>query len=288
MAHWFQLSLTVQAPDAEVLSAHLFDLGCCGVQEEAAGDGIRLVAYFEDRQDREVLLRTLHAHLDDLGTAAEIQVADVPDADWATAWRVHFKPVFPTPRMVVCPPWDVQLAPAGGFSMVIDPQMGFGTGHHETTRLALMGLERCVRSGDRVLDVGTGSGILSIAAIKLGAAFVAAVDTDKPAVDNARDNLVKNGVADRVEVRLGSVDAAPGVFDVVAANIISGILVPMLPDLVARLAGSGQMVLGGVLTRERDAFLKALSDVGLVVKDEMADGEWLCVIAEKATMDDRP
>lgn len=287
MAGWFQLSLTVQAEAADILSAQVFDLGCSGVQEEAVGDGIRLMAYFEDRldRDREALLHALRTHLDDLGSAAEIQIAEVPDADWATAWRVHFKPVFPTPRMVVCPPWDVQPAPDGGFSMVIDPQMGFGTGHHETTRLALAGLERCVKVGSRVLDVGTGSGILSIAAVKLGAAFVAAVDTDKPAIENARDNLVQNGVADGVDVRLGSVDAIQGVFDVVVANIISSILAPMLPDLVARMADAGQMVLGGILGRERDAFLSAVADAGLAVRDEMADGEWLCVIAGKGALE---
>lgn len=281
MAHWFQVSLAVQADVADMLSAQLFDLGCRGIQEEAAGDGIRLLAYFEDRRNRAEVVRGLQTCLDERGIAPEIRVADVPDADWATAWRVHFKPVFPTPRMVVCPPWDVRPAPDGGFAIVIDPQMGFGTGHHETTRLALAGLERCVKPGHRVLDVGTGSGILSIAAVKLGAVFVAAVDTDGPAVDNARENLAQNGVADRVDVRLGSVDAAQGAFDVVAANIISSILVPMLPHLVARMADAGQMVLGGILTRERDAFLSALSDAGLDVRDDLAEGEWLCVVAAR-------
>ena len=160
--------------------------------------------------------------------------------------------------------------------------MAFGTGHHETTRLALLGLEKKITSGDRVLDVGTGSGILSIAAVKLGAGEVMAVDIEAAAIENARANCVLNGVDTQVVLMQCSAQTVPGIFDVVVANIISSILLPMVPELAKRLHPEGYAILGGILDREREAFCAVLDRANLVLDEMLDDGEWLCAIARKS------
>jgi ribosomal protein L11 methyltransferase len=258
-------------------------MGSCGVQEEdlADGMGVRLIAYFDSSYDRCAIVTHLSADLDAVGVSAEFHVDDVPAVDWATSWRSHFEPVYPTPKMVVCPPWNRVPDPPGGFAITIDPQMAFGTGHHETTRLALLGLEQRVMAGERVLDVGTGSGILSIAAAKMGAAHVMAIDIEAPAIENARLNCDVNGVSDRVVLAQHSVDAVSDVFHVVVANMISSILFPMMFALTERIQPGGCAILGGVLDREQDAFENTLGNVGLGIDEMLHDGEWVCAIASK-------
>ena len=280
LSHWFQVSIGLPLSVAEVVSAKLFDLGCGGVQEEdlADGAGVRLIAYFDPSHDRSAIVTHLTA---EIGVSAEIQIDDVPDVDWTTFWRSYFEPLYPTPKMVVCPPWNRVPDPPDGFAITIDPQMAFGTGHHETTRLALIGLEQRVGAGDQVLDVGTGSGILSIAAAKMGAKQVMAVDIEAAAIANARLNCDVNGVSDRVVLAQHSVDAVSGVFHVVVANMISSILFPMLSALTERIQPGGCAVLGGVLDREHEAFKNMLRNVGLDIDEMLEDGEWLCAIASK-------
>ncbi len=258
----------------EIASAQLFELGCCGVVEEDISDGVRLAAYFETIQNK--------AEIEQALMPCECRFEQVPDTDWTLAWRSFFQPVYPTPRMAICPPWDMVPDPPGGFTIAIDPQMAFGTGHHETTRLALLGLEKKIMSGDRVLDVGTGSGILSIAAVKLGASEVMAVDIEAAAIENARANCILNGVDIKVVLGQYSVDRVSGVFDVGVANIISSILLPIIPELAKRLQSGGYAILGGILDREREAFCAVLDRADLVLDEMLEDGEWLCAIARKS------
>ena len=257
----------------EIVSAQLFELGCCGVAEEDISDEVRLTAYFETMQNEAEIRQVLMPY--------ECRFEQVPDTDWTLGWRSFFQPVYPTPRMAICPPWDRVPDPPSGFTIAIDPQMAFGTGHHETTRLALLGLEKRITSGGRVLDVGTGSGILSIAAVKLGAAEVMAVDIEAAAIENARANCILNGVDAKVVLEQHSVDRVSGVFDVVVANIISSILLPMVPELAKRLEPEGCAILGGILLREREALCTALHRANLVLDEMLEDGEWLCAIARK-------
>lgn len=281
MENWFRVTVVVPLQQAEDISAQLFELGCAGVQEETVDHGVCLIAFFEDQKKQADILRAYKTLMADFGVTAEIHAEAVPNEDWTTSWRDYFKPVYATPRIVICPAWAPEPVPEGGFSILIDPKMAFGTGHHETTRLALMGLEKCVVGRERVLDVGTGSGILAIAAIKLGAQSVMAVDTDPPAIDNTQENLVLNGVLEGVVVKEGSVGAVSGTFDVVVANIISSILVPLLPQIATRVQPGGRVVLGGILTREREAFCKAITQAGFVMDEMLEDGEWICAVGHK-------
>ena len=274
MNRYFQVSVVVPSVRVEIASAQLFELGCCGVVEEDISDGVRLTAYFETIQNK--------AEIEQALMPCECRFEQVPDTDWTLAWRSFFQPVYPTPRMAICPPWDMVPDPPGGFTIAIDPQMAFGTGHHETTRLALLGLEKKIMSGDRVLDVGTGSGILSIAAVKLGASEVMAVDIEADAIENARANCILNGVDIKVVLGQYSVDRVSGVFDVGVANIISSILLPIIPELAKRLQSGGYAILGGILDREREAFCAVLDRADLVLDEMLEDGEWLCAIARKS------
>ena len=271
---YFQVSVVVPSARVEIASAQLFELGCCGVVEEDVSDGVRLIAYFEVGKNEAEIGQALMPW--------ECRFEQVPDTDWTLAWRSFFRPVYPTPRMAICPPWDRVPDPPGGFTIAIDPQMAFGTGHHETTRLALLGLEKKIMPGDRVLDVGTGSGILSIAAVKLGASEVMAVDIEAAAIENARANCVLNGVDAQVVLGQCSVEGVSGIFDVVVANMISGILFPIIPELAKRLHPEGCAILGGILDREREAFCAVLDEANLVLDEMLEDGEWLCAIARKS------
>ena len=271
---YFQVSVVVPSARVDIASAQLFELGCCGVVEEEIRDGVRLIAYFEAGKNEAEIRQALVPY--------ECRFEPVPDTDWTLAWRSFFRPVYPTPRMAICPPWDRVPDPPGGFTIAIDPQMAFGTGHHETTRLALLGLEKKITSGNRVLDVGTGSGILSIVAVKLGAAEVMAVDIEAAAIENARANCVLNGVDAQVVLMQCSVDRVSGIFDVVVANMISSILFPIIPELAKRLHPEGYAILGGILDREREAFCAVLDEANLVIDEMLKDGEWLCAIARKS------
>lgn len=274
MNRYFQVSVVVPSARVKIVSAQFFELGCCGVVEEDISDEVRLTAYFGAEQNEAEIRQALVPY--------ECCFEQVPDTDWTLAWRSFFQPVYPTPRMAICPPWDRVPDPPGGFTIAIDPQMAFGTGHHETTRLALLGLEKKIMSGDRVLDVGTGSGILSIAAVKLGASEVMAVDIEADAIENARANCILNGVDTKVVLGQYSVDRVSGVFDVGVANIISSILLPIIPELAKRLHPEGYAILGGILDREREALCAALDRTDLVLDEMIEEGEWLCAIARKS------
>ena len=165
---------------------------------------------------------------------------------------------------MIAPSWaGVGPEHNGQMRLTIDPKMAFGTGYHESTRLVLRLLPDVVLPGARVLDVGTGTGVLAIAALALGAQSAVGVDIDPWSVTNGTENATLNGVKDRFEVREGSLDVVPeSAFDLVVANIIRSVLVPMLPDLVSKMAPRTPVVFAGLLGTERDAFLDAAGGGG--------------------------
>jgi len=281
VADWFRIVVVIPPQHVEDVSAELFEMGCGGVHEDVVDQDVCLIAYFEDVGQKDSVRAMCSEILTKLGRPAELLVEDVPDEDWTTSWRDYFKPVYATERILICPPWAPEPAPENGFVILIDPKMAFGTGHHETTRLALAGLEASITGGETVLDVGTGSGILSIAAMKLGATSVEAVDTDPPAVENTQDNLVLNEVLSGVHVQAGSLSIVKGTFDVVVANIISSILGPLLPDIALRTKSNGRVILGGILDREREAFCQLVCSAGFDIDQVLELGEWICVLGHK-------
>jgi ribosomal protein L11 methyltransferase len=213
-----------------------------------------------------------------------VYAESVPLTDeWKERWKEGFKPFHVTERFVVCPPWESYTG--GGEIIVIDPGMAFGTGSHETTAMCMQALEDSVRPGDAVLDVGAGSGILSIAAVLLGAEAVTAVEIDADAARAARLNFERNGVAGRIELAEGDMRRAEDDgkrYDVAVANLVSGLIAELLPTLAARLKQRGRLILSGLLAREELTMRERLSAEGFCVERAALKGEWLALYASLA------
>ena len=215
----------------------------------------------------------------------ELTTRNVHEADWAEAWKEHFPVLRVGRRLVIRPTWRTYEAAPGDVVIDLDPGMAFGTGLHPTTQLCLVALEsiaeRGLVDGARVLDVGCGSGILSIAAARLGAREVVAVDTDPVAVEATKKNAETNGLRSVIKAREGSVPTGEGPFDVVCANLIATLLVDLAPALAAELRrdARGELLASGIfLDREGDvrtAFTKALLDVG----NAWDSGDWIALEA---------
>ena len=280
---WHCLRLEVPAACAEDVSAWAYELGSCGLQAEEAGEQTRLSAYFaaEPTCDLAGVRRELTHRLAALGLVSPIDTECVEEQDWEVEWRRFFAAVWATERIVVHPSWiPVEMA-EGQIAVSIDPKMAFGTGGHESTQLCLQALESYLRPGARCLDLGTGSGILSIAAALLGAGPVLAVDIDEKAVANARENLAHNRIgSEQVEVRLGGVETvAERSFDLVLANIQSHVLRPLLTPLRGLLAADGRIAFSGLLAREEAAFCRWVTEATLEVDTILAKEAWICVVA---------
>jgi ribosomal protein L11 methyltransferase len=222
----------------------------------------------------------------------ELQTREVHEEDWAHAWKRHFPVLRIGRRLVIRPTWRRHAAAPGEVVLALDPGMAFGTGLHPTTRLCLAGLERLADAGHvagaRVLDVGCGSGILAIAAARLGARSVLGVDTDPLAVEVTAANARRNRVARIVDARPGSLPAAEGPFDVVLANLIASLLVRLAAQLYAAVRpgtgaqGTGGRLLAGGIFIDREAEVRrALAAAGFRLVAREDEGDWVTLEAER-------
>ena len=208
--------------------------------------------------------------------AAEVSHRVVSDGEWRDGWRAYYRPFRAGVRLVICPSWEDYTAAPGDLVLRLDPGMAFGTGTHPTTRLCLEALEERVRPGDRILDWGTGSGILAIAAGLLGAGEILAIDQDPAAVDSARDNLLRNGLADRVELRQGGIESCPAraAFDLIVANITADPILSGLEAALARLRPGGTLLLCGISEHRAQEVRAALQTGEPASLEERSDEGW--------------
>ena len=208
----------------------------------------------------------------------------VHEADWAEAWKAHFPVLRVGRRLVIRPTWRRHRRRPDDVVVALDPGMAFGTGLHPTTRLCLAGIEslsdRGLLAGARLLDVGCGSGILAIAGLKFGAREAIGVDTDPIAIAATEANAARNGVRRRITVREGSLPTADGPFDVVVANLIAGVLVPLAPLLRDALRLGGSLLASGIFADREAEVRRAFGDAGLAVAARSAEGEWVALEAE--------
>jgi ribosomal protein L11 methyltransferase len=204
----------------------------------------------------------------------------VREEDWAEAWKAHYD-IEKVGRVVVRPLWRDYDAQPGDVVINLDPGMAFGTGQHPTTRMCLQALQDRMHSGDYVLDLGSGSGILAIAAVALGAQSVLAVDTEEQAVKMTRENVGHNGMSDRIETREGSIEAvaADGPFDIILANINAAAVASLAGDMASRLKPGGWLAAGGVIEEREGLAREALQAAGLRIEATMASGDWRTFIA---------
>jgi ribosomal protein L11 methyltransferase len=277
------LSLTVDLPEAssELAQSALHDAGALGlevrdsegppmpgVRGPKAGEAI-VVAYFDGREAAFDALAMLGHEFPE----ARARIEDVPTQDWSNAWKALIRSV-EIGRLWVGPPWDVANAPAGKARVVIEPKMAFGTGDHPTTSLCLAAVDRFLvaHPGASVLDVGTGTGVLAIAARKLGAGRVVGVDNDEMSVTLANENAVANAVVG-LELSGKTLEQVTGPFDLVVANILANTLVALAPAIAAKTGK--QLVLAGVLVPQQAEVEAAYRAQGLVPEGQQTQGDWI-------------
>lgn len=264
--------------ESDDLAVELFDLGASGVETRddetlsKATAGVLLVASFEDEE-------TARAALEALGEDRATLVF-VEGDDWRDEWKRFFKPSRIGERFVVRPSWEPFDAGPDDLVIVIDPGRAFGTGLHETTRLVIRELEQRVTPGVEVLDVGTGSGILSIAALMLGAGRALGIDVDEDAVEIAVENAAINGLADRFEGSATPVDAIEARYPLVLANIEARVLIPLAAAIGARVAPGGVLILSGLLAGQEDEVQGHY--VGFERLALTREGDWVALTLERA------
>ncbi|MCS7155264.1 MAG: 50S ribosomal protein L11 methyltransferase [Bacteroidota bacterium] len=270
MRPYLELRLYARPEHMELLLAELWEWGFEGFEEDES----LLRAYkpaSEKDPDAEELLGLLRRWDPEL----RLELRRLEPEDWLSRWAELFEPVAVTPFWVR-PPWKPAQVPEGHVELIIEPKMAFGTGHHASTRLVLRLLARWLRPGARMLDVGTGTGILAIGAIKLGAARAVAVDIDEFACENARENARLNKVEDRLEVRLGSLEAvSERGFDLITANLTRSAIEELLPELLRRRARRAPMVWSGLLASDEPLLQKTLHTHRLTLIERQAEQEWV-------------
>jgi ribosomal protein L11 methyltransferase len=261
----FFLRLTCPSDEAEWLSAELWDAGTAGIQEIDRDGEITLLSGFEKNESRESLLRRFALYRPEW------------EHDDATDWVAHTKEAWPPrrvgERLFLTPPWYDGETPSGCLRVIHNPGLACGTGEHPCTQLALEALEKCMLTGATVADVGTGSGILAIAALRLGAARAVGLDTDEAALAAARENFALNGLPALLSA--GSAEAVQsGTADVTVANIGATVLLAISEDLLRIIKPNGTLILTGFPEWELSALRKMFPSASV-----SAMNEWRCIVA---------
>lgn len=322
---WHEITVLALEPSQEMVSHYMYEYGAAGVSIEESWtpdkprdtslgqwydkplNDIRpgyaeIKGYYAEDTDVEAVvakLRQALAELPEYGYDAgefTFAVKQVKDEDWANAWKQYFKPLQVSERLTIKPTWE-DYSPRGDEVVIeLDPGMAFGTGTHPTTALCLRVLERTVREGDTMIDVGTGSGILAIGAVKLGASRVLALDLDPVAVSSATENVKLNGLQDVIEVRrsdllgvLNEGDASASVqppVDIVVANILAEIIVQFIDDVREVLKPGGIYIASGIyILKEADVKAGLLAS-GFEIIDRVRQDDWVAIVAGKPKEDD--
>jgi len=283
---FIEVSILLHREAVEGMTAMLLALGAKGVAEESAAAQQKLVAYFPDDGQEEARLEAIRERVEELrGLGLEVgsgytAVRLVEEAEWGESWKAHFHVQRIAPNLVIAPSWEPYQAKPGEQVVVLDPGMAFGTGGHATTRLCLRALAELVSAGDRVADIGCGSGILSIAAARLGAASVLATDSDPTVVPVARRNAIRNGVADRIEFAESDLlPVARGPFDIAVCNILAPEVIRLASDLPRLLASGGRFIGSGFVIESIEEVGAALAEAGLEVVAVPREEEWAAVVA---------
>ncbi|MDU4959816.1 MAG: 50S ribosomal protein L11 methyltransferase [Sporomusaceae bacterium] len=263
----------------------------CDIPESADPEVVTVKAYLpaDDLLDDKLRLfedrvNTLERHDLDKGRGC-IECHEVQEEDWATSWKAYYHPVKVGERIVIKPSWEEYIELPDDVVIELDPGMAFGTGTHHTTVLCLQCLEDLIRPGAVVFDIGTGSGVLAVAAAKLGAARVTAIDLDPVAVDVAAANVRHNRVEDSVTVRAGDLlSAAVGCADVIVANIIADVIIRLLPQIPGRLNAGGSFCASGIIADRIADVTAAMLEQGLIIERVAEEGGWAAIVACKGSV----
>jgi ribosomal protein L11 methyltransferase len=286
------IAVTVRVParlEEAVVTAFAFE-GCLGVETRSTARSrqdprVTIVTWFSGRRTLPAVTRLAAARLRAAGvpSASRPRVARVADGRWVESWQKSLRPM-PIGRRIMALPEGCATPPASKRLVIRIPfGQAFGTGEHASTRLSLRLLERHLHAGDRVVDLGTGTAILSVAALGLGAGQVLAVDNDPIALRVARDTLARNGVEDRIELRRDDASGAlrGGVFDLALVNIGASVIERILPALAASLTPYGAAILAGILVEDEPLLAARASDLGLEVADRLRLRPWSALLVSR-------
>lgn len=305
---WAEISIHTTQEATEAVAAVFHELGAGGVviedpdliqsyrrsgnwtdcifPDEPAVDFVKVVAYLPSNEELPGKLRILSTCIDELAGHSldkgkgTIRWREVREAEWADSWKQYFHTSRIGERFVVKPSWEEYSPQPDDIVLDLDPGMAFGTGTHGTTILCLESIEDMVKPGMTVFDVGAGSGILSIAAAKLGAVMVKAVEYDAMATDTARQNVAVNGVSSIVEVSRGDLlEGITGQADIIVANLIADLILKLAPALPTHLKSTGCFVGSGITKERLPDVTNALAQQGLSVTRVTEAGEWAAVVA---------
>lgn len=263
--------------------------------ELVAGEGPCVKAYIADINENVALVERVKLSFEELKNeelgidmgSLRVVARLVDDEDWANNWKLYYKPLNIGKRLFIKPTWENAKPEAGRVQLELDPGMAFGTGAHQTTRMCLEALDERVKGGETLLDLGCGSGILSIAGILLGAKSVLAIDIDPVAEKTAYENAALNGIhKDRMIVLTGDVLGADASlienkeYDIVTANIVATVIIALVPGVVkAHLKKGGTFITSGIILERLDEVKHALLSAGFTLLDEKKDGEWAALVA---------
>lgn len=300
--NWIEVTLRVDGEAAEAVVDLLQRYGHQGVSVEQEGimpglwedhqieppKMLAVRAYFaadERAEDTKARLESALGHMSLMYPMPTPEYKSVADEDWAEAWKAHYHPIRIGQRLLIRPRWiEMELKP-DDVEIALDPGMAFGTGTHPSTQLCLEAIESLTQPGVNVLDMGTGSGILAIAAVKLGAAHVLAIDIDPVAVKVAEENATENGVAEKITAQTGSLESVIGSarrFDLVVVNIISRVIIHMCENhLGETVRPGGKAIFSGVIDEQADEVEAALRKTGLEPYARRQQGDWVVIEARR-------
>ncbi len=280
---WYAVEGLSEAGAREAVEYALMEAGALGTESLDEDDQrVRVTGYFEAMPERErvgaALLEALRLYALPSSSVSRMELREIADRDWLGEWKKSWQPVAVGERFLVAPPWSEITEGNGRLVIRIEPGMAFGTGTHETTRLCLAAIEK-YSGGGSFLDVGTGTGILAIAAAMLNPqSRIEACDTDAEAIHIARENAEVNHVSARIAFRVGSIEeTATASADLVCANLTADVIVPLLPALVN--ISCGRLILSGILDSQTVWVTEQLHQLGVTRPHEVAaDGEWVAII----------
>ncbi|MGK7345249.1 MAG: 50S ribosomal protein L11 methyltransferase [Candidatus Nitrospinota bacterium M3_3B_026] len=276
---WIKISVLVDSSFADDAAASLaFETGRPVEMGEAGGGLVKVTVWFENGEGErpelvEAVRRAIGLWVSGASEAETPETAEEEDRDWLALWKKSFKPLPVGERLVIVPSWEGLPVDGERLPVILDPGMAFGTGHHPTTAGCLVLLEKYAASS--VLDVGTGSGVLAIAAAKLGAERVLGVDTDAEAVRVAMDNARINKAQDRVRIVEGTAGAAPGEFGLVVANLYASVITKTAGTLREKTAPGGALIVSGLRAEQTRAAQKSLFAEGFSPMEQLREKDWV-------------
>lgn len=269
----------------EAVTGRLYFAGANGVEidDSETGDAVCIKVYTDDTADGEELLLNIENQMQELKSydtekkfgSLEISVGKTDENEWANTWKQFYKPTRIGRHIVIVPEWEEYERKPGDVIITVDPGSAFGSGTHETTMLCIEFIEDFINKDSRVLDIGTGTGILAVTALLTGAKSAIGIDIDEKSVDVAHDNARLNGVADRFRGICGNLaDEVSGKFELITANIVADAIISLSNDVPSRLAPNGIFICSGIISKREDDVRKALKANGLEIFAEKHKKDW--------------